>query len=153
MSMDTGSEPGQEPGQDKQAARPPAAHTVPLRADGWPDWLGRRPMSTADRDRIRQALADGTPAGPLTGPGPFLSYLTIDGLDRSDPRQLMRLRGHIHAAARTAAEGRATTYHATATSITIGIRGPDAAERINQLRHALDKLITKHGWVTRDQPR
>jgi hypothetical protein len=59
----------------------------------------------------------------------------------------------IHAAARTAAEGRATTCHATDSTITIGIRGPDAADRITQLRHALAKLITKHGWTTRDQPR
>jgi hypothetical protein len=65
----------------------------------------------------------------------------------------MRLRGRIHAAARTAAEGRATTYHATETSITIGIRGPDAADRINRLRHALAKLITKHGWTTRHEAR
>ncbi|MFI6803143.1 hypothetical protein [Streptosporangium canum] len=57
------------------------------------------------------------------------------------------------AAARTAAEGRQTVYHATDTTITIGIRGPDAADRINQLRHALAKLITKHGWTTRDEPR
>lgn len=50
-----------------------------------------------------------------------------------------------------AAEGRQTAYHATDT--TIGIRGPDAADRINQLRHALAKLITNHGWTTRDEPR
>ncbi len=92
-------------------------------------------MSNSDRDKIRQALTEGLPEGPLTDPGPFLCYLTI------------------HAAARTAAEGRATTYHATDSTITIGIRGPDAADRINQLRHALAKLITKHGWTTRDQPR
>ncbi|WP_433358967.1 hypothetical protein [Streptosporangium sp. CA-115845] len=23
-------------------------HTVPLRPDGWPDWLGRRPMTSID---------------------------------------------------------------------------------------------------------
>jgi hypothetical protein len=51
------------------------------------------------------------------------------------------------------ARGRTTTYHAAETSITIGIHGPDAQDRINQLRHALAKLITKHGWTTRDQPR
>jgi hypothetical protein len=150
--MDTDAEPSHhEP--DEQAPPPPASHTVPLRGDGWPDWLGRRPMSNTDRDKIRQALAEGRPDGPLTEPGPFLCYLTIDGLDRTDPRKLMRLRGRIHAAARTAAEGRATTYHAAETSITIGIRGPDAQDRIDQLRHALAKLITKHGWTTRDQPR
>ncbi|GAA3521186.1 hypothetical protein FHR32_007315 [Streptosporangium album] len=44
-------------------------------------------------------------------------------------------------------------YHATDTAITIGIQGPDTQERINQLRDALSKLITKHGWTTRDEPR
>jgi hypothetical protein len=37
--------------------------------------------------------------------------------------------------------------------MTIGIRGPDAAERINQLRRALAKLAAKHGWTFRDAPR
>jgi len=41
----------------------------------------------------------------------------------------------------------------THSTITIGIRGPDAQERVNQLRHALDKLIAKHGWTTRNEPR
>jgi hypothetical protein len=132
---------------------PPATPTVPIRPDGWPDWLGRRPMSNSDRDKIRQALTEGLPEGPLTDPGPFLCYLTIDGLHHTDPGNLIALRGRIHAAARTAAEERATTYHATDSAITIGIRGPDAADRINQLRHALAGLITKHGWTTRDQPR
>ena len=68
------------------------------------------------------------------------------------PGNLIALRGRIHAAARTAAEGRATTYHATDSTITIGIRGPDAADRINQLRHALASYH-QHGWTTRDQPR
>jgi len=103
--MDTDAEPSHhEP--DEQTPPPSASHTVPLRVDGWPDWLGRRPMSNTDRDKIRQALAEGLPDGPLTEPGPFLCYLTIDGLDRTDPSKLMRLRGRIHAAARTAAEGR-----------------------------------------------
>jgi hypothetical protein len=65
-------------------------------------------MTTSDRDKIRQALTEGVPNGP--DPGPFLCYLIIDGLDPSDPRKLIRLRGRIHAAARTAAEGLATTY-------------------------------------------
>ncbi|MEO3876186.1 hypothetical protein ABGB18_46100, partial [Nonomuraea sp. B12E4] len=78
----------------------------------------------------------------------------IDGLDRvTDQRKLIRLRGRIHAAARVAAEGCHTTYHATDSALTIGIQAPDAKERINQLRNALSKLITKHGWTTRDEPR
>jgi hypothetical protein len=48
---------------------------------------------------------DGLAEGPLTECGPFLCYLTIDGLDRTDPRKLIALRGRIDAAARTAAEG------------------------------------------------
>ena len=109
-------------------------------------------MTNGDRAKIRQSLQDGLAEGPLTECGPFLCYLTIDGLDRTDPRKLIALRGRIHAAARTAAEGRATTYHATDSTITIGIRGPDATDCINQLHHALAKLITKHGWTTRDDP-
>jgi hypothetical protein len=149
----TSATPGQQPDAEPAGQPPSATPTVPIRPDGWPDWLGRRPMSSSDRDKIRQALTAGLPEGPLTDPGPFLCYLTIDGLHRTDPGNLIALRGRIHAAARTAAEGRATTYNATDSTITIGIRGPDAADRINQLRHALAKLITKHGWTTRDQPR
>ncbi|MFE3455758.1 hypothetical protein ACFXJ8_43305 [Nonomuraea sp. NPDC059194] len=142
-----------KPAEQNQQAQGPSTHTVPVRPDGWPDWLGRRPMTSDDRAKIRKALEAGLPEGPLTECGPFLCYLTIDGLEHSDPRKLIALRGRIHAAARTAAEGRQTVYHATDTTITIGIRGPDAADRINQLRHALAKLITKHGWTTRDEPR
>jgi hypothetical protein len=142
-----------KPAEQNQQAQGPGTHTVPARPDGCPDWLGRRPMTSDDRAKIRKALEAGLPEGPLTECGPFLCYLTIDGLEHSDPRKLIALRGRIHAAARTAAEGRQTVYHATETTITIGIRGPDAAARINQLRQALAKLITKHGWTTRDEPR
>ncbi|MDP4510160.1 hypothetical protein [Nonomuraea turcica] len=142
-----------KPAEQNQQAQGPGTHTVPVRPDGWPDWLGRRPMTSDDRAKIRKAFEAGLPEGPLTECGPFLCYLTIDGLEHSDPRKLIALRGRIHAAARTAAEGRQTVYHATETTITIGIRGPDAAARINQLRQALAKLITKHGWTTRDEPR
>lgn len=89
--------------QAEPAGQPPSATpTVPIRPDGWPDWLGRRPMSSSDRDKIRQALTEGLPEGPLTDPGPFLCYLTIDGLHRTDPGSLIALRGRIHAAARPA---------------------------------------------------
>ncbi|MEV6040505.1 hypothetical protein AB0L65_56010 [Nonomuraea sp. NPDC052116] len=142
----------------QSAASSPAdaapGYTVPQRQDGWPNWLGRRPMRSSDREKIREALETGLPDGPLTVPGPFLRYLTIDGLDRvADQRKLIRLRGRIHAAARVVAEGCHTTYHATDSTLTIGIQAPDAQERINQLRNALSKLITKHGWTTRDEPR
>jgi len=49
-----------------------------------------------------------------------------------------------------------TSYHATDATdatMTIGIRGSDAAERISQLRRALAKLAAKHGWTFRDAPR
>jgi hypothetical protein len=110
-------------------------------------------MSSGDRAKIRDALDAGLPGSALTGPGPFLCHLTIDGLDReSDPRKAAQLRGLIHAAA-SAAEGRQTTCYPTHSTITIGIRGPDAQERVNQLRHALGKLIAKHGWTSRNEPR
>ena len=54
--MSTASEPGQE-----QAGHPLAVPTVPVRPDGWPDWLGRRPMSSAARNGLRQALAEEPP--------------------------------------------------------------------------------------------
>lgn len=81
-------------------------------------------------------------------------HLTIEGLDRErSPRTAMRMRGRINAAARAAAEGRRTTYHATASTITIGIYGHDAADRINQLHQAVVKLAGKRGWTVRQQPR
>lgn len=127
---------------------------MPIRPDGWPDLLGHRPMSSTGRAKIREAIEAGLPASALTAPGPFLRYLTIDGLDREpDPQKATRLRGRINAAARTAAEQRQTSYHATDSTITIGIHGPDAQERINQLRRALDKLAARHGWTFRDTPR
>jgi len=142
-----------EPADDQADPAKPSP-TVPLRPDGWPNLLGRRPMSSGDRAKIRHALETGLPGSALTRPGPFLCYLTIDGLGREpDPRTATQLRGRIHAAIRTAAEGRQTTYHATGSTITIGIRGHDAQERIGQLRRALDALIIKHVLTTRDQPR
>jgi hypothetical protein len=70
-----------------------------------------------------------------------------------DPRKATRLRGRIHAAARAAAEHRQTTYHATDSTITIGILGPDAQDRINRLHTAVATLAAKHGWTIRQQPR
>lgn len=96
----------------------------------------------------------GYPTDHSPFPAPSCVTSTIDGLDRiTDQRKLIRLRGRIHAAARVAAEGCHTTYYATDSALTIGIQGPDAQERVNQLRNALSKLIAKHGWTTRDEPR
>ncbi len=106
------------------------------------------------RDKIAQVLAEPVPAVPGTGPGPFLCYLTIEGLDgEPNPRRAMRLRGRINAAARAAAEHRRTTYHATDSTITIGIYGPDAAERINQLHQVVVTLGAGRGWTVRHQAR
>ena len=145
--MSTASEPGQE-----QAGYPLAVPTVPVRPDGWPDWLGRRPLSSGDRARLRQALAEDPPGEPPADSGLVVCYLTIEGLDQADPGKLIRLRGRVHAAARTAAEGCQTTYDATGSAISIGIRGPDAAGRISQLRRALAQLTARHGWTVREQP-
>jgi len=151
MSGNAGPAPGQ-PNPAKTAGEP--GYTVPIRPDGWPDLPGRRPMSSTDRAKIREALAAGLPGSALTSPGPFLCYLTIDGLDRqSDPQQATRLRGRINAAARTAAVQRQASYRATDSTIIIGIRGPDARERIDQFRRALDELAARHGWTFRDAPR
>ncbi|MGN9789370.1 hypothetical protein ACTMTF_48860 [Nonomuraea sp. ZG12] len=128
-------------------------YTVPTRPDGWPDLLRRRPLSSTERARLQARLEAGQ-KDALDAPGPFLAYLTIDGLDReADAAKVMRLRGRIHAAARTAAEQRDTTFHATDSTVTIGIAGPDAGQRIDQLRAALTKIATKHGWIMRDAPR
>jgi hypothetical protein len=76
------------------------------------------------RAKIRKALEAGLPAGALTAPGPFLCYLTIDGLDReSDPQKATRLRGRINAAGGQ----RQTSDHATDSTISIGIRVPPPA--------------------------
>jgi hypothetical protein len=128
--------------------------STPVRPDGWPDWLGRRPMTTANRITIQEVIDTGLPETATTAPGPFLCYLTIDGLDtEQDPAKTTRLRGRIHAAARTAAEHRRTTYHTTDSTITIGILGPDAYDRINRFHTAVAKLAAKHGWTIREQPR
>jgi hypothetical protein len=128
------------------------SYTVPTRSDGWPDLLGRRPLSSAQRARLREALLPTRPAAPAA-PDPGILYLTISGLDHvTDAAKATRLRGRIHAAARTAAERRPTTDGSTDTTITIGIGGTDAADRITALRAALDKLAAKHGWTLSDAP-
>src|ERR1700731_2815568 len=91
------------------------SYTVPIRPDGWP--AGRTCSAagrSTDRAKIREDLATGLPASALTTPGPFLCHLTLDGLDEEpNPHRATRLRGRINAAARTAAEQRQTSYHAT----------------------------------------
>lgn len=65
MSDNAEPAPGQ-PEPAKTAAEP--GYTVPIRPDGWPDLLGRRPMSSTVRAKIREALATGLPASALTSP-------------------------------------------------------------------------------------
>ena len=139
---------------DDTTGTPPGepSYTVPARPDGWPDLLGRRPPSSSDRARLREALENGAPAAPAD-PDPAIRYLMISGLDRvTDPAKATRLRGRIHAAARAAAERRPTTCNATGTAITIGISGTGAADRIAALRSALASLAAKHDWTLTDDP-
>ncbi|HEV7900129.1 MAG TPA: hypothetical protein VGP31_20030 [Planosporangium sp.] len=140
--------------QDDAAAGP--GYTVPTRPDGWPDLLRRRPLSSTERADLRRALeAEPEPGSPAAAPAPsFLAYLTVDGLSgEGDSRKAMRLRGRVLAAASSAAEQRRTTFHATESTVTIGIYGHDAQLRITQLRAALAALVTKHGLTLRDEPR
>lgn len=127
-------------------------HTVPVRPDGWPDRLGRRPMTSDDRAKIRKALEAGLPEGPPTKCGPFLSPSTaLSTAIHASSSRCATASTPPPAPLRKDARPPTTPRHATNT--TIGIRGPDAADRINQFRHALAKLITKHGWTPRDEPR
>lgn len=50
-----------EPADDQAAPAKPSP-TVPLRPDGWPDLLGRRPMSSGDRAKIATHSTPGYPA-------------------------------------------------------------------------------------------
>jgi len=131
---------------------------VPTRPDGWPEWLGRRPVSSADRDKILKDLRadqdelntverrDGLPLAPL------FSCLTIEGFGgQDDPRTVTRLRASINVACRVAAGDRRTSYHATDERITIGIAGPDARERIAGLPQELPRMGHNRGWtITED---
>ncbi|WP_030925462.1 hypothetical protein [Streptosporangium amethystogenes] len=149
MSRATGSDPADTSNGTETAIADPD-YTVPTRPDGWPDLLGRRPLSSTERARLRAALQD---AAPPARTGSDACHLTIGGLDGiTDPGKAIRLRGCIHAAARSAAERRRTTFEATDSTITIGIHGPDAAERINRLQAMIGHLATKHGWTFHANP-
>lgn len=63
----------------------------------------------------------------------------------------MQLRGRILAAVRSAAEQRRTTFHTTASTMTIGIYGSDAADRITLLCAAVATLASKHGLSAREE--
>ena len=127
---------------------------VPTRPDGWPDWLGRRPISSADRDKILKDLrADQDALKAVERQdslrlAPLFSCLTIEGFGgQDDPRKITRLRASINAACRVAAGDRRTSYHATDERITIGIAGPDSRERIVGLHQQLAKMGRSRGWT------
>jgi hypothetical protein len=131
---------------------------VPTRPDGWPDWLGRRPISSTERDKILSALrADQDERNAVERRdslqrAPLFSYLTIEGFGgQDDPRKITRLRASINAACHVAAGDRRTSYHATDERVTIGIAGPDARERIADLRQQLARMGRNRGWtITED---
>ena len=148
------------PGETATAPVPPyePVRIVPTRPDGWPDWLGRRPVSSADRGKILKDLqadqdemttAERRDSLQLA---PLFSCLTIEGLGgQDDPRTVTRLRASINVACRVAAGDRRTSYHATDERITIGIAGPDARERIAGLRRQLTMIGRNRGWtITED---
>jgi hypothetical protein len=148
------------PGETATPPVPPyePVRVVPTRPDGWPDWLGRRPISSADRGRILKDLqADQDDLNAVEHRdslrlAPFFSCLTIEGFGgQDDSRTVTRLRASINVACRVAAGDRRTSYHATDERITIGIAGPDARERIAGLRRQLTRIGRNRGWtITED---
>jgi len=118
----------------EETATPPVppferVRVVPTRPDGWPDWLGRRPISPADRDKILKDLQAGqdelntAERRDSLQLAPLFSCLTIEGLaGQDDPRTVTRLRASINVAFRVAAGDRRTSYHATDERITLGRR-------------------------------
>ncbi|MFE3455734.1 hypothetical protein ACFXJ8_43180 [Nonomuraea sp. NPDC059194] len=100
------------------AAQPPfePARVVPTRPDGWPDWLGRRPISSVDRDRILKDLSadqeelDAVKRQDGLRLAPLFSSVTIEGFGGpGDPRKVARLRAAINAGSRQAIGGPAIT--------------------------------------------
>lgn len=59
----------------------------PTRPDGWPDWLGRRPIPIIERDRLRQTIdadrlsRETARAQPDQQLAPHFSYIVIEGLN------------------------------------------------------------------------
>ncbi|MEV4183625.1 hypothetical protein AB0J28_19565 [Streptosporangium canum] len=133
---------------------------LPTRPDGCPNWLGRRPIGSADRDKILGDLrADQDEQNAVERRdslqrAPLFSCLTIEGFgSQDDPRKVIRLRASINAACRVAAGDRRTSYHATDERITIGIAGPDARERIAGLRQQLARMSRNRGWTITEELR
>ena len=160
MSDSAAADHQDRPGETATPPVPPyePVRVVPTRPDGWPDWLGRRPISSADRGKILRDLQAGQ--DELTTVerrdsiqlAPLFSCLTIEGLGgQDDPRTVTRLRASINVACRVAAGDRRTSYHATDERITIGIAGPDARDRIADLRRQLARIGRNRGWtITED---
>jgi hypothetical protein len=109
----------------EETATPPVppyepVRVVPTRPDGWPDWLGRRPISSADRGKILKDLRAGqdelntAERRDSLQLAPLFSCLTIDGLaGQDDPRAVTRLRASINVAFRVAAGDRRTPVSAS----------------------------------------
>lgn len=144
---------GNSPPADQQADDVPALS--PTRPDGWPDWLGRRPIPTAERDRLGASIdahrhaQDQARAQLDLQLTPQFSYLVIDSLTEDDqqPRRRARLRARISIATRLAADDSRTHYEATEHRVTIGIAGPDARERILALRKEIQQIGRGHRWI------
>jgi hypothetical protein len=147
----------------EETATPPVppyepVRVAPTRPDGWPDRLGRRPISSADRGKILKDLQAGQDELNTVERRDSLqlarlfSCLTVEGFrGQDDSRAVTRLRASINVACRVAAGDRRTSYHATDERITIGIAGPDARERIAGLRRQLTRIGRNRGWaITED---
>jgi len=80
------------PGETATPPVPPyePVRIVPTRPDGWPDWLGRRPVSSADRGKILKDLQAGQDEMNTAERrdslqlAPLFSCLTIEGLGGQD---------------------------------------------------------------------
>jgi hypothetical protein len=67
-----------------QAGPAKPAPTVRLHPDGWPDLLGRRPMSSGDRAKIRHALDAGLNPAVVSSLSPLAVPLLLKPRDQPD---------------------------------------------------------------------
>ncbi|MEO5874550.1 MAG: hypothetical protein ABIS86_02295 [Streptosporangiaceae bacterium] len=151
--MTEGSTP---PSAEKDNTDAPALS--PTRPDGWPDWLGRRPIPTTERDKLRERIdadryaRDTTRAETDLQLTPHFSYLVIDGLTEEDqPRKRAHLRARISIATRLAAGESRTHYETTEHRITIGIAGPDARDQILALRKENQRIGRGRRWIITEE--
>lgn len=138
----------------------PVPPLSPTRPDGWPDWLGRRPIPATERDRLSQTI-DADRLSRETARtqadqqlAPHFSYIVIEGFSPDqNPRKRTRLRARLTIALRLAAgEDHRTHYEATGQRITLGIAGPDARERARALRQEIQRIGRGHRWTITEDP-